>query len=875
MRFMKNNWIKLLISLILLLPISNNIITGVQSQIQFNFSDEELDNSGITSSPENLLIHSRIAGIQLSENNTSNYQLNNTVLTEPLNLINCPNAQIINVTITNLTNTVVNAIILNNCSNSLIRNVTIQNVTATDSYASGITILNSDGTLITNTTISEVTSSASGFLSSKKAYGIIVNESVSVDINDVMINNITAISTSYGIFSENSAHLSINQSIISTISAESALGICVRNSDYSEILLNRLTTLNASTAKCVGISLEDCYLSSISLNNMSFITGNSFVYGIEVYNTDSISIINNSIDSLKSLSYMDLIAGINVLFSDYALIRYNSVTKIEASFNKAFGIAITEGFSPDLLNNFIESVSSTSDSAYGIEVDSCASTIIDGNNISEVWSSADTYSIPPDVLETTGYGINIMYSSFSSISFNQINLTTIWIFTDESSTDLTYNNNTIDSINAEINELNRPEDSVIEEMQASVIEWEVASTAQYYNYSIYRDGEIYKNSTYVFQSDFTISIDIEGMLIGVFNFLLVLQDHNGIIITDFVTIIVSESDMPIFISKPNATLYYQVGSTQEYLLWWTVNDSNPSTYRIYQNGTEISYRTWEALTPFNVSVGGLSLGIYNITIIVQDIAGNSIIDHLFIHVIPISEISITRNTDSLIEYDIYSESCVLNWTVHSIEGGTYNLFRGSNKEEKITRASFSPEEPIVYILPPDIPIGTHIYTLEIIDTTGNSAEASVSVKVISNPVIIEDTTTRVSFTAPPYTIPPYLSVPAAEFPWSLAMGILGGLGLAAITFFILTKRILVPKAIKVNRKELSRARKIKDKAGVADRLHQLGQTFLEIKDYEASIKHNKKALNLFNELGDKKGQLAALEALGDAYHIRGVEKKID
>ena len=72
---------------------------------------------------------------------------------------------------------------------------------------------------------------------------------------------------------------------------------------------------------------------------------------------------------------------------------------------------------------------------------------------------------------------------------------------------------------------------------------------------------------------------------------------------------------------------------------------------------------------------------------------------------------------------------------------------------------------------------------------------------------------------------------------------------------------------------LRKAMKIKDSAGAANNLHQLGQTFLEMKDYKASIQHNEKALNLFNKLGDKKGQLASLEALGDAYLTLGVEKK--
>jgi hypothetical protein len=270
-------------------------------------------------------------------------------------------------------------------------------------------------------------------------------------------------------------------------------------------------------------------------------------------------------------------------------------------------------------------------------------------------------------------------------------------------------------------------------------------------------------------------------------------------------------------------------------------------------------------------VGGLALGIYNITLIVEDTSGNIVSDLVYVWVLEVTDIFIERNTADFIEYEVDTLGHFLNWTIVSVEAGTYRIFKDSTE---ITTTSFKPGEMITHPID-GLTIGTYQYTIEVTDNFGNYAQDSVNVQVISNPSSAEETTTFSSITAPPYTIPPYFSVPAGEFPWLFVIGVLGGLGLSVVGFFILTKRILLPNAIKENRRGLKKARKIKDKAEEAKRLHQLGKTFFELGDLKSSIKHNKEALDLYAELGDKKGQLRALEKLGDAYLAKGVEMKDD
>lgn len=811
--------------------------------------------------------------VQLTQIDDSNFQLNNTVLYEPLVLINCSNAQIENITIANLTDSTLTAISLENCPNSILKNITISNITATNSYASGITITNSYNTSILNTTIKSVFSTASSFYSSKVAYGIVIEDSPDVYIFNLKLDNLNAISTCYGIYSEDSTSIIINNTSISQLSSKSSYGIYFENSSSSEIYANSITNLVATT-KSSGIKVNNSLISIVSLNNITNIIGSSLVKGIEVTNSPSISIKNNTVESLSTSSFLNIIAGIDVINCNYALIKNNSINTIEAENYIAIGISTHTSNELRVLNNTIEHITSSVDSVYGILVDKCPVSNITGNKLLTIWSSSDAYNIPPNPNEITGYAIYIKEASSSSISWNIINNSKVWIYADETSNNLAYFNNFVDSIKSKMHEFRRPINQTIEETQESIIQWNVTSLCSSFNYTIYRNGEIYKNSTNLFYSNFSLNLDINNLPIGISDFLLMLQEDNGLIITDFVQISVYESNPPQFTATPDPTLYYQVGSTQEYLLWWTVDDVNPATYTVYQNGTEIAYGEWKALIPFNVSVGGLSLGIYNITIQIQDLVGNTISNYVYVHVIPLGSITITRNTASSIEYEIDAGICTLNWTVHSIEGGTYSIYRGPSKDEKLFSASFEPEEPIIYVIPVNIPIGTHIYTLQIF-ALGNTAENSVSVKVVSNPTIGENTTNQSSFTAPPYTIPPYLSIPEPEFPWNLIIGLAGGLGLAGTLFFVLTKRILVPKSIKQNRSALKKARKINDKNEEANRLQKLGETFMEMKDYNSAIKHNKAALKIYHRLGDKSGQLTSLIALGDVYLTKGVEKKSD
>ncbi len=66
---------------------------------------------------------------------------------------------------------------------------------------------------------------------------------------------------------------------------------------------------------------------------------------------------------------------------------------------------------------------------------------------------------------------------------------------------------------------------------------------------------------------------------------------------------------------------------------WTPTDLHPDTYTIYLNETDISSDTWISGNNITISIDGLSVGVYNYTIIVLNLAGNSFTDTVIVTIL--------------------------------------------------------------------------------------------------------------------------------------------------------------------------------------------------------------------------------------------------
>ncbi|MHA1622895.1 MAG: hypothetical protein ACTSVO_12240, partial [Candidatus Heimdallarchaeaceae archaeon] len=77
---------------------------------------------------------------------------------------------------------------------------------------------------------------------------------------------------------------------------------------------------------------------------------------------------------------------------------------------------------------------------------------------------------------------------------------------------------------------------------------------------------------------------------------------------------------------------YDFGSLDNNITW-TPTDLHPNTYAIYLNGTELVSDDWTTGDEITISIDGLSVGAYNYTIVVTDLAGNSLTNTVIVTVL--------------------------------------------------------------------------------------------------------------------------------------------------------------------------------------------------------------------------------------------------
>jgi len=254
-----------------------------------------------------------------------------------------------------------------------------------------------------------------------------------------------------------------------------------------------------------------------------------------------------------------------------------------------------------------------------------------GHNIA--WNSADAdpgiYVIYKNNLEiesdtwTSGVPITISVNGLSIGSYNY----TIIVY-DE------FDNSAQDTVIVTAQDtanpiLSSPADITYEEdTTGHNITWSNADTNPE-TYTIYKDNiEIYSGA---WASGVPITINIDGLSIGSYNYTIIVYDEFDNFAQDTVIVTVQGQDTTApFLNSP-ADITYEKGTT-EHNIAWNSTDTNPETYAIYKDNIEIYSGAWTSGVPITISVDGLSPGEYNYTIVVYDEFDNSAQDTVIVTV---------------------------------------------------------------------------------------------------------------------------------------------------------------------------------------------------------------------------------------------------
>ncbi len=139
------------------------------------------------------------------------------------------------------------------------------------------------------------------------------------------------------------------------------------------------------------------------------------------------------------------------------------------------------------------------------------------------------------------------------------------------------------------------------------------------SYVIYREGISVKAGLWNSSSE-VITISVEGLSIGTYNYTIMVTDVDDNSATDEVSVTVVDGTAPT-IDSPSNVEYDEFATG--YSITWDPSDLHPVDYSIYRDEILVKSGAWNSSSEvITISVDGLGIGTYNYTIIVTDIGGN-------------------------------------------------------------------------------------------------------------------------------------------------------------------------------------------------------------------------------------------------------------
>ncbi|MDF1541379.1 MAG: hypothetical protein P1Q69_20945, partial [Candidatus Thorarchaeota archaeon] len=116
-----------------------------------------------------------------------------------------------------------------------------------------------------------------------------------------------------------------------------------------------------------------------------------------------------------------------------------------------------------------------------------------------------------------------------------------------------------------------------------------------------------------------ITVILDGYGLGDYIFTVTVYDTSGVGVADMATVSVVDTTDPAWLDAPDNLMYEE--GTAEHLLNWSFAELLPDSWVLYINGTEYDNGTWDG-SEISADAGGLTEGIYNATMTVNDTSGN-------------------------------------------------------------------------------------------------------------------------------------------------------------------------------------------------------------------------------------------------------------
>ncbi|MCH8906308.1 MAG: hypothetical protein IH840_04385 [Candidatus Heimdallarchaeota archaeon] len=251
-----------------------------------------------------------------------------------------------------------------------------------------------------------------------------------------------------------------------------------------------------------------------------------------------------------------------------------------------------------------------------------------------------------------------------------------------------------------------------------VISWVLTDDDPYFFDLIQNNVSINSGS---WSSGQSILVSLNESAIGLNVFEMIAIDTIGNTQIDHVKFVIGNTGPPVILSS-SLDSSYELGMVGNQLLW-TVGDSDPDYYEIYQNETMVDTGSWASNIPITWNIENLTLGVYNFTLTVFDEAGNSIIDSITIEIQDTLVPEIKSQHVLVVEEN--SSGNTLIWELNDVDPNQYTVFLDGLQ---IEQGLWSDGELITFNTD-GLSIGTYNYSILVSDGSGNTAQDTIFVSV--------------------------------------------------------------------------------------------------------------------------------------------------
>ncbi|RLI58186.1 MAG: hypothetical protein DRP09_00155 [Candidatus Thorarchaeota archaeon] len=233
------------------------------------------------------------------------------------------------------------------------------------------------------------------------------------------------------------------------------------------------------------------------------------------------------------------------------------------------------------------------------------------------------------------------------------------------------------------------------------------------------------NTTYDFV--YNVSEYFPSFDIGEYNVRLVATDLSSNVAEDTITLKVYENVTPVLEGPDPVEFFF---SETGYTLSWNVTDEYPDMYNVTDNGERYTNGSINPDAPtVTISLDGLSVGVHNFTIYVNDTSGNTASDWVLVTVNGDTIPPVVVYAPDDIYYPQGDRVPVKNWTITDDFKDYYTI-----SVDGVVVVTEDWTDSIIEFDFSGLQVGVHNVTLTVYDLGGNSVSSTVQV-FVSTPTI--------------------------------------------------------------------------------------------------------------------------------------------